>query len=883
MNGRNERILFAAVLVLTGLLSWLRMGESYARTRVATARPAPLLEVERPPTIALGALAETPPSRRAESIWAPPRELLPLDPLELPQPPLPPLSVRRPATEPALAGALSAAYRVPASSIGALSLEAEGGGADDGAPLAGAATVVATGAAGGDSGTAPLEERFDWVVRTDKRPRLYGRILNDDPIGLFERPGEVLRFQQLSESTGGRLGAPLEIPREEVIEFGLAQTPENRYRLRSAGLGNSATARRTYAVELLRAALDDPTMLPFAREEAAAAFAAGPTDPANARVLAAAHRAAHDLEAELALYVRAEKEGWADPALLASHARLVGRLGLGERAAQLVAHGKTLGRPVGELALQEGRLLAAAGQREQALALLREAENLPFLGPFEERQRHELSLEIGALLVGLGQADEALREAGRVLLDDPRSAEGFTLRGAAHAALGQLGPAAEAFQSALAIDAQSSSALTNAAIVAWQQGDGATARRLLENAIDADPLRAVRPTLALGFLHEDAGNREAARDLYAQALLLEPGQPEALYRLGRNQRIDGDPEEAVRTLRKALRLTGPDLLLLLELGRACLDLSRHDEAARYFREAERLAPQDAEVQWYLGLAMLRAGDVVMARVPLTAAAGAGARGAHGALGTAAYRRGDARAALEHYDEVAKAYAGAEGDPQAVYAATMAERIRDNLSKRQWVDRFGRSSLQRGWTEHVWDGSPRVYLDGEAVVVEGRMERSREDERPGLSRPVEGRGFFGVQAEVARRAGTEARVGLALTYAQVKGAQGRLPKARVQISIDETGQVRLDALDNFDTVLLAGAAVDGAVVPADVPVLLGIERLDEEAGRFAFTLDGQRVGEPLELRSLRGFKNAFDLSVWADAAPGRTVGAALSLVRIVQAP
>src|SRR5678815_1176670 len=99
----------------------------------------------------------------------------------------------------------------------------------------------------------------------------------------------------------------------------------------------------------------------------------------------------------------------------------------------------------------------------------------------------------------------------------------------------------------------------------------------------------------------------------SQALVLEPNQPEALYRLGRNQLRDGDPESAAATLRRALRFAGPETLLLIELAVA-----------------------------------------------------GGKPGAHVALGVTAYRGGDAEAALGHFDEVAKAYADRPDDPQAVY-------------------------------------------------------------------------------------------------------------------------------------------------------------------------------------------------------------------------
>ena len=303
---------------------------------------------------------------------------------------------------------------------------------------------------------------------------------------------------------------------------------------------------------------------------------------------------------------------------------------------------------------------------------------------------------------------------------------------------------------------------------------------------------------------------------------------------------------------------------------------------RYAREAERLEPADPVVAWELGLTQLAAGDVRGCVAPLERAVGGGARGAHAALAVAAYRRGEVTAARHHLDEVAKALAGRSEDPLARWSVATAAAIDENLARRQWVDRFGRSSLQRGWTEHAWDGSPVVRSEGGPVIVTGLMERPRENERPGLSRAVDGRGFHAAQAELAVQAGAETRAGLSLTFSQAKGAQGRQPKARLSVWIDVDGRVRLSVLDNFDTVLHEGLEL-GPVVEAGVPLRLGIERSDALNGRFVFTVDGRRTGPEVELKALRDFRNVFELAVFAEAAPGRRADAVISLVRIVQAP
>ncbi|MGQ0554232.1 MAG: tetratricopeptide repeat protein [Planctomycetota bacterium] len=888
MRGRQPLVFLAALVVTAGLSAW-DLSSRYEAQRAPSAVVAQAESLPAPPSVVLGALADAPSSQRQESVFAPPRELLPLDPLELPTPPLPPLSVLRPAVQPALQGVHAHVYRLPAAELGDLGLL--GAALESAEPVEEAEPVAPVAAASTAAAATNGKQRHDWIVRSN-RTRLTGTILNANALALASRPGEDLKFQQVSEKTGGPLGLPFVVPRADVVEFGFAETFENTYRLRSATLGSGAGAvasRRALALELLEQAESESRALEFAEEEARRAHTGAPTDAAACRLLATVLRRRHDIEGELALYAAARSAGLTDPALVAAHGELLRRLGLRERAEELLNEARTLGRQTAEVALLAGRLQAQAGRWESALIALQEAESLPFLGPLEIQQKQELLLEIASALIALGRPDAALRETQRVLVDEPSHAQALVVHGAAQAARGDLPAASASFAAALAAAPGDSRALTNAGLVSWLAGDGERALRLLRQAQQADPYRAVAPTLALGVLFEDAAQPEAAREAYAQALVLEPGHVEALYRLGRSQRLDGDADGAVSTLSEALRLGGSWVQVLLELGRASLELwpkdpaMLRDFALRYLREAERLEPENGEVHWSLGLTALIAGETLACRTPLLAAVKSGLAGAHVGLGVAHYRSGDAKTALQHFDEVAKAYAGQPSDPQAVYAAEQAARIRDNLSKRQWLERFGRSTLQRGWTERVWEGSPQVFLDGGRLRIEGRMERSREDDRPGITRPVDGKGFYGVQAEISQGEFGEGRVGLALTLSSQKGAQGRLPKARLEIFLDEVGQLRLSALDNFDTQLLAAAPVPGALVARGEAALVGIERLDDKSGRFQFTLAGRPLGAPVEIRSLRDLRSPLDLALFADAAPGATVSASIALVRIVQAP
>jgi len=891
---RREPLLFGIVLVLAGALTAMDLTDRYRRARIPSARTLEAEDLPRAPRVEGRTPRPAASGPRRTDAFAPPRELLPLDPLVLPEPPLPPLPLRRPAVTPSLAGIHARAYRVATRSLGSLELEAE-------APRAGLDALPDDLAATGDDQDGPddesapeppepdqeaYERRYDWVSRVDSMRRLYGRILNEDPHGLGERRDEPLLFQQVSSATGRPLGAPFEIARDDVAAWGLARTFENLYLARSREIGTglgSVSARRDLALAMLAAWPEESRGLEFARREAERAHAASPDDPATLRLLALVHRRAHDVEAELATYRDAVEQGIADAPLYVAYARLVHGLGLTGRARELLDEARRASGTNGEIAWFEGELLLEEGRLDEAVERLRTAQQLPLAGPLEDRQRDALAVALGRALVASGRPEDALREASRVLVERPGHTEALVLRGAAQAALDELEEAASSFDEAMVSEPTAWRPAYDAGVVAWRLRDGPGARRLLEQARDVDPLRALRPTLALGFLYEDAGEPETARDHYTRALTLEPDSDEALYRLGRARRRDGDPEGATTILRRALRLSGPETLLLAELGRAAMDRGAHEEAQRYVREALRLEPDNPRLHWALGLGRLYAGDLVGAVAPLEQASAGGMAGAHAGLGASAYRRGDETGALDHLDAVVRAYAGAPDDPQAVYAREQAARIRDNLSKRQWVDEFCRSSLQRGWTEHAWDGSPRVVLGDCAVLVEGRVERPREDERPGITRLVAGRTFFEVHARVAARPGAEGGFGLSLTHRQLRGALGQQPKARLVIEVDADGRVLLSTLDNFDTVDLDREPVPGARVAPGTPVSLGIERLDETTGRFGFLVDGRRVGEPVELKSLRNFENPFECAVFAHALPGRVAGASIERVRIVRAP
>jgi tetratricopeptide (TPR) repeat protein len=74
-----------------------------------------------------------------------------------------------------------------------------------------------------------------------------------------------------------------------------------------------------------------------------------------------------------------------------------------------------------------------------------------------------------------------------------------------------------------------------------------------------------------------------------------PHDRDVLIRLASCHRALGEPEEAVRLLDELLARSPRDLPALLERGRVALDLRQLDEAERWFRRAEAVAPQHRDV------------------------------------------------------------------------------------------------------------------------------------------------------------------------------------------------------------------------------------------------------------------------------------------------
>lgn len=105
-----------------------------------------------------------------------------------------------------------------------------------------------------------------------------------------------------------------------------------------------------------------------------------------------------------------------------------------------------------------------------------------------------------------------------------------------------------------------------------------------------------------------AGNFEAARVAYEQALAQRPDDPETLNNLGQVLVRLGRAKDAVVRFERAIELSPEEWAYRFNLARATGELGQWGRAAAEYRHAVRLFPTDYATQFNLALALHRNGD-----------------------------------------------------------------------------------------------------------------------------------------------------------------------------------------------------------------------------------------------------------------------------------
>lgn len=183
----------------------------------------------------------------------------------------------------------------------------------------------------------------------------------------------------------------------------------------------------------------------------------------------------------------------------------------------------------------------------------------------------------------------------------------------------RLHEAERAYREALAIDTASRPARVGLVRTLIELGQAQAAEceaRELTRRFESDP----ESWSLMAATVREQGRIAEAEALYRKTLAIAPKYAAAHHELGAVWSRMERPEEALEAFGRAQKLGTSGAEILLDRGRACLQIYRFEEAERAFAEAVRAAPRNPEAQLHLARARFAAGDPAFAR-DLIAAAG----------------------------------------------------------------------------------------------------------------------------------------------------------------------------------------------------------------------------------------------------------------------
>lgn len=145
-----------------------------------------------------------------------------------------------------------------------------------------------------------------------------------------------------------------------------------------------------------------------------------------------------------------------------------------------------------------------------------------------------------------------------------------------------------------------------------RQGDWPGLARFADANIAVDPFSA-EWRLVGGYAHAQLRDFRRAADYFGEMVRLAPDDAGGYEFLAEAQRAGGEPQRAVVTLERALRVVRESPRIHSLMGNAYADLGRDAAALAAYRRALALAPQMPEAWWGYGSTALRAGRLDEAR------------------------------------------------------------------------------------------------------------------------------------------------------------------------------------------------------------------------------------------------------------------------------
>ncbi len=882
----KEQILFIAVLLILGVLTYFRVGDMVKSRRVPRAKGT--LEVESLPPCPEIQFVDTDGAFSAgegRNIFAPPRDWLPLDPLLLEAPPQLTLTVVAPLPEPGLGPKHFDQYHVlPGKQLEAPeeaeAVEGETNEEEEGTIGVGAFEIETKPEDAFEDPDAAFLPIYDWIKLDGQLSRVFGYIKNEDKYALGKNR-EPIRFAQVAKRTGNILGT-YEYTRDRIDDFGFADTVVNRIELAICDLrfnaGNLVVihAKARWCLALRE---EDPKAVDYAVDLVERAIALDPLSRESYKLLADIYEIALDRERELRVLHRAIEQNLNAPGVYVRYGRLLQRFGMNDAALKAFLQAEEIKPYFAESRVARAELDYGQGLYPEALDLFDRARRS---ATWDVDLGMRVFLGKARVLLAMNDLTGATIEVQRALTDGKENGETWNLKGAVALAKGELDDAEDAFRRAGELDPGHYRYRYNMGDLLFKRGLLEEAVRKFEETILLDPYHSCRPTAARGFVNEYRGEDSLASSDYELAVQVDPLDFYALYLLGRNQRKQGDLETAMTTLKRALRLNGRMREILGELGHARLLAGQDEDAAFYFDEYLKRGEEDFRVDYLYGLALLnlkRFGEAVSLFERSLALSG-GQPDPYNGIAYARYIEGEVDAALDAFNEVIRTFEEEDTDPRHVYARRWRDRIEVHRRMSQWIDGFQRKQVKNDWTLQQRSG-PKISLISNRIIIQGNQRPDQPDEHTAIKRVLAKGGTFRIlEADTVSLEGNQAMNGIFIGSYIRRGNQEAQVRVEVTLAVDAGGNLVYNIVDKNDTVV-EWERLDHEKIEQDAPVRLGIELVDYENGVVRLTADGNSLlGRELIVKSLRKNTRPLTLGVFAAAAGGRKVQVGLDEVRIV---
>jgi tetratricopeptide (TPR) repeat protein len=892
MSLKREQILFLGTLVIAGTALAMQATDGYQSRPIPKGKSVDVVAAPNVPEIVFTRSEDARPDPSGRDVFQPPREWTELPPLVLDPPPLPEIVALGPLPLPTAEPEKSAVHRHGSLPAALTAPADEGAPAEEGRfESAGGGTAGSAAGAAASGDVASLEKVYDWVKRSGQS-RLWGLVLNKDRVGLLDKTAEAIEFQGIDPKSGKRTvkttfaRADLENGGVYQQGFGFADTVATRgkllWRETKPAVSNVKTQLQSARTCLTWVDEDRASALVAAEQFVRSALSFDPGLAEAYELLAMVREYGYDEEGELAVLDEAKAKGIETSYLMMRRGVRLRQLGL-KAAAHDVLVAATEKNPNDHLAWTVlGRTLLDDGDAAAAAAAFDRALQSGSIGAADKT----------AVLVDMARAHlvrddkaEAERALKRAEALDVTSAELSIVKGALALAMGKPQDAIEPLRTALSLDPNSAEAVYNLAVALavtpTPEAVAESRSRYLE-AADLAPLSASSPTCGIGILDEALGDDERAADAFARALEMDPNDPFALYRAGRNARRRGDLEQATTWLMRSLKEHGRYTDVLNELGYAMLLVDRPETAEEYFSESLKREPGNAEIQTMLGMSLVRQQRAADARVAFERAGNDRPSALAGAA-WCLYRTGEADVALQRFAE-ARAAAADETNPFSVYADRYQKSISDHMAKEQWVDVFDRTQIKNGWDLRESFGPSLKPPASGRVAIEGVQRAGDSDRWTELRRYAEGKTLVQFDGELTSGPKNEGAIGLALYLERPSGAGGQElePGALIAVARFADGSVRLLTQDSVKQVLKNWETIPGVKIAAQTPARFTIEFVNRDKGVFNVKLDERTIATDVEVPGLKkpGTK-PFQLSMFATAKERQSVDASTGYARVVR--